>query len=37
MTDMKGDRKFNFDSARDVIAGGGEEEKHIFQAFRTYQ
>lgn len=37
MTDMKGDRKFNFDSARDVIAGGGEEEKHIFQPFRTYQ
>lgn len=29
-TDMKSDRKFNFDSERDVIAGGGGEEKtHI--------
>lgn len=30
---MKGDRKFNFDSVRDVISGGGEEENHNFQPF----
>lgn len=29
MTDMKGDRKFNFDSVCAVIAGGGEEEKQL--------
>lgn len=34
-TDTKGDRKFNFDAARDVIARGGGEEKHTFQPFRT--
>lgn len=32
---MEGDRKFNFDSAHDVIAGGGGEGKHTFQLFRT--
>lgn len=38
MTDKKGDRKFNFDSVHDVIAGGGEEEeKHNLQPFRTSQ
>lgn len=35
-TDMKGDRKFNFDSGRDVIAGGGGEEKHALQPFSTF-
>lgn len=34
-TDREGDRKFNFNSVCDVIAGGGGEEKHASQPFRT--
>lgn len=30
MTDMKGDRKFNFDSVHDVIGGEGKKKNTIF-------